>query len=146
MLTRDTTDTFRRQIANLQPGDTVRVSFSDGVVAVGALRGPFIAFSPQDKGLRLIHPNGDVGRWVRDPFGAPVAGVRQVEPWDEGHWLDYLRTSLDNIRSYEDDLTRAEPSERGGLEKCLAEERENLRTLVEVAAPLVGKWRTEAGA
>ena len=47
---------------------------------------------------------------------------------------------------YEADLTRAEPSERGGLEKCLTEERENLRTLVEVAAPLVGKWRTEAGA
>ena len=85
-------------------------------------------------------------RGVRRWDGMPAFGVRQVEPWDEESWLDYLRTSLDNIRSYEDDLTRADASERGGLEKCLAEERENLRTLVEVAAPLVGKWRTEAGA
>lgn len=146
MLTRDTTDTFRRQIANLQPGDTVRVSFSDGVVAVGTLRGESAIFNPDSKRLTLVTPSGDEGRTVRYYDGFPAHGVRQVEPWDEESWLDYLRTSLDNIRSYEDDLARAEPSERGGLEKCLAEERENLRTLVEVAAPLVGKWRTEAGA
>lgn len=144
MLTRDTTDTFRRQIAVLQPGDTVRVSFSDGVVAVGTLRQESHLFNPGSQLLVLDAPN--CYRDVRQRHGAPGYGVRQVEPWDEGHWLDYLRTSLDNIRSYEDDLTRAEPSERGGLEKCLAEERENLRTLVEGAAPLVGKWRTEAGA
>ena len=144
MLTRDTTDTFRRQIANLQPGDTVRVSFSDGVVAVGTLRGASL-LDPESLALTL-HTPGNIGRSVRRWDGRPCEGVRQVEPWDEGHWLDYLRTSLDNIRSYEDDLTRADKSERGGLEKCLAEERENLRTLVEFAAPLVGKWRTEAGA
>lgn len=143
MLTRDTTDDFRRQIANLQPGDTVRVSFSDGVVAVGTLLGASLLYR-ESKHLTLEART--CYRDVRDGKGFPAPGVRQVEPWDEGHWLDYLRTSLDNIRSYEDDLTRAEPSERGGLEKCLAEERENLRTLVEVAAPLVGKWRTEAGA
>ena len=143
MLTRDTTDTFRRQIANLQPGDTVRVSFSDGVVAVGSLHGASL-LDPESKRLVLDTPG--CYRKVRLANGTPGWGVRQVEPWDEGHWLDYLRTSLDNIRSYEDDLTRAHASERGGLEKCLAEERENLRTLVEVAAPLVGKWRTEAGA
>jgi hypothetical protein len=144
MLTRDTTDTFRRQIANLQPGDTVRVSFSDGVVAVGSLHGASL-LDPESQALTL-HTPGNIGRSVRRWDGHPCEGVRQVEPWDEGHWLDYLRTSLDNIRSYEDDLTRADKSERGGLEKCLTEERENLRTLVEVAAPLVGKWRTEAGA
>jgi hypothetical protein len=146
MLTRDTTDKFRRQIANLQPGDTVRVSFSDGVVAVGTLHGASRIFASHDLTLTLVLPNGDMSRGVRIWDGQPAPGVRQVEPWDEESWRGYLRTSLDNIDSYEDDLARADASERGGLEKCLAEERENLRTLVEVAAPLVGKWRMEAGA
>jgi hypothetical protein len=121
MLTRDTADTFRRQIANLQPGDTVRVEFSDGVVAVGTLRGPSLIDSPSQKLILDSH----VRCWeVRHPSGAPGWGVRSVQAWDDDARFDALLLIAQDYLSYQESLRTCEPSERGGLEKCAAEAKE----------------------
>jgi hypothetical protein len=117
-----------RTIERLQPGDKVRVVFTDGIDVTGTLGGASQILHPDSR--KLVLNSLAAFRVIRNADGTPGFGIVSVDAWDNESRIDLIRTLARDLDHYELEAQRAEPAERGGLEKCAAEALAALRDAV----------------
>lgn len=105
-----TTSLLGLQVADLNRGDRVRVTFSDGVEATGTLCGASI-LNPESRVLRIDSPT--CYRIIRDGIGRPGYGITSIERWDDDTRFDRCMEAAKDWAQLQDEAEHAPKSEQG---------------------------------
>lgn len=98
-------------VADLNRGDKVRVTFTDGVQATGTLCGASQILDPEALTLTLDALNSY--RIVRYSNGDPGPGITSIERWDDDTRFDRCMEAAKDWAQLQDEAEHAPKSEQG---------------------------------